>query len=59
MKLTSGHKKKRLVNKKMIKEKLIKKAYHHMIWLRKQQKKFMSQISNFEELECGKPLKIN
>ena len=38
MKITSGHKKVRLVNKKMIQENLIKKAYHHMIWLREQQK---------------------
>ena len=39
MKITkSGLKKMRLLNEKMIKGKLINKAYNHMVWLRKQQK---------------------
>ena len=39
MKITkSGHKKVRLLNEKVIKEKLMKKAYNYMAWLRKQQK---------------------
>ena len=38
MKITiSGHKKVRLLNEEMIKEKLMKKAYNYMVWLRKQQ----------------------
>ena len=43
MKITnSGHKKVRLLNEKMIKEKLMKKAYNYMVWLRKQQKTYES-----------------
>ena len=38
MKITnSGHKKMRLLNEKMIKEKLMKKVYNYMVCLRKQQ----------------------
>ena len=34
MKITnSGHKKMGLLNEKMIKEKLMKKAYSYMVWL--------------------------
>ena len=34
MKITnSGHKKMELLNEKMIKEKLMKKAYSYMVWL--------------------------
>ena len=36
MKITnSGHKKVRLLNENMIKEKLMKKAYNYMAWLTK------------------------
>ena len=36
MKITkSGHKKVGLLNEKMIKEKLMKKAQNYMVWLRK------------------------
>ena len=39
MKITnSGRKKSGLLNEKMTKEKLMKKAYNYMVWLRKQQK---------------------
>ena len=34
----SGHKKVRLVNEKIKKGKLMKKAYNFMAWLKKQQK---------------------
>ena len=34
----SGHKKVRLLNEKIIKEKLMKKAYNYLLWLKKQQK---------------------
>ena len=38
MKITnSGHKKVRLLNEEMTKEKLRKKVYNYMVWLRKQQ----------------------
>ena len=49
MKITkSGHKRVKLLIEKMIKEKLIKKSYNYIVWLRKQQK-LINQISNFEE----------
>ena len=41
MKITNlGHKKVRLLNEKMIKEKLMKKAFNYMVWLRKKLKKY-------------------
>ena len=40
--LNSGHKRVRLLNEKVIKEKLMKKAYNYMVWLRKQQKTYES-----------------
>ena len=44
---------------KKIKEKLMKKAYKYMVWLKKQQKNLMNQISKFEELEFEKSLNIS
>ena len=35
------------------------KAYNYMVWLRRQLKKLMNQISNFEELERERSLNIN
>ena len=35
-----GHKKSEIVNEKMIKEKLMKKAFNYMVWLRKELKKY-------------------
>ena len=59
MKITkTGHKKMRLLNEKNIKEKLMKKTFNDMVWLKKQQKKLMNQIVNFDELECEKSLNI-
>ena len=41
MKITNlGHKKLRLLNEKMIKEKLMKKAFNYMVWLRKELKTY-------------------
>ena len=34
----AGHKKVRLLNEEMIKEKSMKKHYNYLVWLRKQQK---------------------
>ena len=34
----SGHRKARLINQKMIQEKLLNNVYNYMVWLRKQQK---------------------
>ena len=45
--------------KKIIKEKLIKKAYNYIVWLKRQHKKIKNQVSNFEEFECEKSLKTN
>ena len=40
--INSGHERVRLPSEKMIKEKLMKKAYNYMVWLRKQQKTYES-----------------
>ena len=45
--------------KKWERAKLMNKAYNYMVWLRRQEKKLMNQISNFEELERGRSLNIN
>ena len=45
--------------KKIIKEKLIKKAYNYIVWLKRQHKKIKNQVSNFEEFECEKSLNTN
>ena len=43
MKITkSGDTNVRLLNEKAIKEKLMKKTYNYMVWLRKQQKTYES-----------------
>ena len=43
MKVTNpGLKKVKLLNEKTMKEKLAKKAYNYMVWLRKQQKTYES-----------------
>ena len=34
----SGHRKARLINQKMIQDKLMKNVYNYVVWLRKQQK---------------------
>ena len=34
----SGHRQARLINQKMIQEKLMNNVYNYMVWLRKQQK---------------------
>ena len=36
----------------------MKKHYHYTACLRKQEKKLINQISDFEELECEQSLKI-
>ena len=60
MKITnSDHKKIELLNKKFIKEKLMKKICNYMIRFWKQQKKNMNQISNFKKLKCEKILSMN
>ena len=46
--------------KKIIKEKLIKKAYNYIVWLKRKHKKIKNQVSsNFEEFECEKSLNTN
>ena len=43
MKITNlGHNKVRLFNEKMIKRKVMKKAYNYVVWLRKQEKTYES-----------------
>ena len=56
----SGHKKVRLLNEKIIKEKLMKKAYNYMVWLKKEQKNLRIKLETLKNyIECEKLLNIN
>ena len=58
MKITkSDHKNGRLLNEKIIKEKLIRKAYSYMGLVRTAAGKFINRMSNVEELKCEKSFK--
>ena len=61
MKITkSGHKKVRLLNEKIIKEKLMKKAYNYMVWLKKEQKNLRIKLETLKNyIECENLLNIN
>ena len=56
----SGHKKVRLLNEKIIKEKLMKKAYNYMVWLKKEQKNLRIKLETLKNyIECENLLNIN
>ena len=56
----SGHKKVRLLNEKIIIEKLMKKAYNYMVWLKKEQKNLRIKLETLKNyIECENLLNIN
>ena len=56
----SGHKKVRLLNEKIIKEKLMKKAYNYMVWLKKKKKNLRIKLETLKNyIECENLLNIN
>ena len=58
--IKSRHKNVRLLNKKMIKEKLTKKDCNYMVWLRKQQRDlWIKLVTSRIGIECEKSLNIN